>query len=400
VLGVLLAMELVGMAIGSIFLGGIADGVGRRKTIIGCLIVMTIGMFMVTQTSNIYTLGFWRILTGIGIGGMLSSITAATAEFSNARRRALCVCIMSIGYPLGALFGGLWVAPRLDIDNWRFVFYFGAVVTLTFIPIVYFLIPESIHWLARKQPAGALENINRTLTRMKKATVAALPRLNDADQKGSYRDIFGPALIITTLIVSIAYFLHIMSFYYVIKWVPRIAANDFGFSPAQAGGLLNWVNFGGATGGALLGLLTLKFHAKPLTIIVLVLSTVSVFTFGRAQADLAQLATICFACGFFINAAIVGLYSLFTEAFPTHVRAFGTGFAIGLGRGGAIVSPIIAGFLFEAALPLLTVSLILGIGPLIAGGLLLFLKLKPENMEPATVAEPDPKYQAELTTST
>lgn len=393
VLGILLSMELVGMAIGSIVLGGVADKIGRRRTILGCLVMMAVGMFMVTTTDGLVLLGFWRIVTGLGIGGLLSSITAVTAEYSNARRRALCVSIMSIGYPLGALFGGLVVAPKLGVLDWRFVFYFGGVITVLFIPLVYFLVPESVHWLARKQPAGALEQINRTLARLRHSAVSALPEIKHEHRKAGFTEIFGPALLITTLIVAIAYFLHIMAFYFIIKWVPRIIST-MGFSDASAGGVLNWVNVGGATGGAILGLLTMRLGVKPLTIAVLVLSTVAVIVFGRTPPDLFKLSMICMACGFFINAGIVGLYAIFAEAYPTHVRAFGTGFAIGVGRGGSLLAPVVAGFLFQAQLELQTVATIMSLGPLLAGAILCFLKLRPEGAEPVRVEQ-----QADLRTS-
>src|SRR5215510_4641470 len=165
-LGIVLSMELIGMAIGSITLGGVSDKVGRRPTTLGCLVVMASGMFMATTATSPVTLSVWRVVTGLGIGGMLASMNAVSAEFSNNKNRHMSVSMMSIGYPLGVVFGGMVAARLLRTQDWRSVFYFGATVTATLIPIVFFLVPESVHWLARKQPAGALEQINRTLARM------------------------------------------------------------------------------------------------------------------------------------------------------------------------------------------------------------------------------------------
>jgi MFS family permease len=142
------------------------------------------------------------------------------------------------------------------------------------------------------------------------------------------------------------------------------------------------VNVGGATGGAVIGLLTQRFSVKALTIGVMVMSTVMVAIFGRTGPDLFQLSMISCAAGFFTNGAIVGMYAIFARAFPTHVRAFGTGFAIGLGRGGSVLAPIIAGFLFTWGFGLPEVALAMAFGSLAAAGALLFLKLKPEQQEP------------------
>jgi len=374
-LGIVLSMELIGMAIGSIILGGVADKIGRRPTIIGCLIVMASGMLMATTVKGLIDLSIWRIVTGLGIGGMLAAINAVAAEFSNNRRRHLSVSLMSIGYPIGAVVGGLVAAWLLRGNDWRAVFYFGAGVTAALIPVVFFAVPESVHWLARKQPAGALEKINRALARMGHAAASALPVMSADVRARSVGDIFAPQLLVSTLLVTLAYFFHITTFYFILKWVPKIVV-DMGFVASSAAGVLVWTNVGGAIGGGIFGLLTQRYDVKALTIGVLVLSTVMVSAFGMSPPDLQRLSLICAVAGFFSNAGVVGLYAIIAQVFPTHVRASGTGFAIGVGRGGSVLAPIIAGLLFEAGFSLLTVSLTLALGSTVAAGMLLMLKLE------------------------
>src|SRR5688572_7073489 len=213
-LGIVLSMELIGMALGSVFLGGVADKIGRRPTILGCLVVMAVGMAMVPTVRGLVDLSIWRVVTGLGIGGMLAAINAVAAEFSNERRRALSVSLMSIGYPVGAVLGGLVVRQLLQVNSdWRPIFYFGATVTALLIPIVYFIVPESVHWLARAQPAGALDRINRALRRMGHATVSALPEIAASARSRSIAEIFQPGLVAVTTIVTLAYFFHITTFY-------------------------------------------------------------------------------------------------------------------------------------------------------------------------------------------
>jgi MFS transporter, AAHS family, vanillate permease len=379
-LGIVLSMDLIGMAIGSIFLGGVADRIGRRPTTLGCLVVMTIGMFMATRAQGIIDLSAWRVLTGLGIGGVLASINAIAAEFSNAKRKNLSVSIMAIGYPLGGILGGNVVESLLTTHDWRSVFYFGAAVTAAFIPLVLIFVPESVHWLTRKQPQGALEKINKTLARMGHGPITALPQIPAETRRRSIGDIFSPMLLATTIIVTAAYFFHIMTFYFVLKWVPKIVVN-MGFAASAGAHVVKWVNIGGACGGATLGLLGLRFPMKPLTIIVMILSMVTVMNFGFAPHDLDKLSWACAAAGFCTNAAIVGMYSIFAQAFPTHVRAFGTGFAIGLGRGGSVLAPIVAGYLFQDGYSLQTVATIMSFAALLAAGVLSLLKLKPEQPE-------------------
>ena len=375
-LGIVLSMDLIGMAIGSVVLGGLADRIGRRPTMLGCLVVMTAGMYLAAQVHGVYDLCVWRVITGLGIGGMLATINAVAAEYSSLKQRNLCVSLMAIGYPIGAVLGGLVVAQLLKGHDWRVVFQFGAIITAVFIPLVLAFVPESVSWLCQKQPRRALERINAALTRMGHATVGALPALAAPALRRSVADILKPGLIATTLLITVVYFLHIMTFYYILKWVPKIVV-DMGFAPASAAGVLVWTNVGGATGGAVLGLLTRRFSLKALTIAVLLVSTLMVNVFGHGQANLQQLALICAVTGFFTNAGVVGLYAVFAQVFPTHVRATGTGFAIGFGRGGSALAPIVAGFLFKAGYSLQAVSLLISAGSLVAAGLLMLLRTRP-----------------------
>jgi benzoate transport len=380
-LGIVLSMELIGMALGSIVLGAVADSIGRRPTMLGCLLLMTLGMFMVTTVKTIPELEVWRFTTGLGIGGLLAASNAVAAEFANLRRRNLCVSLMAIGYPLGAVSGGLIVAMLLRAHDWRSVFYFGASITAAFIPLV-LLMPESVHWLAQKQPAGSLERINRALKRMGHAVIDALPTIPVEVRKVSAGDIFAPGLIMTTVLCTVAYFFHIMTFYFMLKWVPKIVV-DMHFPASAAAGVLVWANVGGALGGTVVGLITQRVGLKQVTIGAMLLSSAMVILFGRSAPDLNELSLLCAAAGFFTNGVIIGLYAIFAQAFPTHVRAGGTGFAIGIGRGGSVLAPITAGFLFKWGYPLPTVAIYMAMGSLIAAGVLALLKVKPD--QPASI---------------
>jgi len=106
ILGWVLSMELLGMAAGSLLLGGVADKIGRRPTILGCLVAMAAGMFGAAYAHSVSGLLPWRLLTGLGIGGTLAAINAAAAELSNRRYRSFAMALMVIGYPIGGVIGG------------------------------------------------------------------------------------------------------------------------------------------------------------------------------------------------------------------------------------------------------------------------------------------------------
>ena len=374
-LGWVLSMELVGMAMGSVLLGGVADKIGRRPTILGCLVAMSVGMFGASLAGGVPTLLVWRLLTGLGIGGMLASINAAAAELSSERRRSLAVSLMVIGYPLGGVIGGMIVQRLLSGGTWHDVFIFGGWVTAAFIPIVWFLLPESVAFLDRRRRPGALEAINRILTRFDHEPMAALTPDTVESARRSVTDIFKPGLILATVLIALGYFAHATSFYFIIKWVPKLVV-DMGFQPRAAAGVLTWANVGGAAGVVIFGLIATRVSLKALTLVALLGSSAMVIWFGRGSHDLASLAATVAIAGVFTNSAIGGYYMLFAKVFPTHVRATGTGFAVGVGRGGAVLAPIAAGYLFQAGFGMQAVATMMAMGSLLSAAALLALKVR------------------------
>ncbi len=364
-LGFVLSMELIGMAIGSVVLGQVADKVGRRPTILGCLAVMSVGMLAAAWASNVQILSVVRFLTGLGIGGMLAATNAMVAEWSNRKHRSLAVVLMATGYPLGAIIGGSVASMLLATHTWRSVFYFGATVTAVFIPLALIILPESISYLTTKRPKNALARINKTLGRLGHAAVEQLPDLlQGSEPKQGFISLFQPQLLRITVLLTIAYFAHIMTFYYILKWIPKIVV-DMGFQPSLAGSVLVWANVGGASGALVFGILTQKFDVNKLVVAALIVAAGLVTLFGYSNKDLSQLSLFAGAAGFFTNAGIVGMYAMFAHSFSTEVRASGTGFVIGIGRGGAALGPIVAGFLFNAGYSLPMVSMAMASGSIV-----------------------------------
>lgn len=372
-LGLVLSMELVGMAVGSMLLGGLADRIGRRATILGCLVAMAIGMFGASTADGVVTLSLWRVATGLGIGGMLAATNAAVAEVANAERRNFAVVLMAGGYPLGSIIGGTIASGLLAHHGWQAIFVFGGIATIAFIPIVWLFAPESIAFVMERRPVDALARVNRTLARMGHASVEALPAPAEKAARVRPTALFSPALAALTILLTTAYLAHIMTFYFILKWIPKIVV-DMGFAPPLAGAVLVWASVGGASGSLAFGLLTTRLKLLPLTIGAMAASLALVILFGRGQADLATLSLVAAVAGFATNAGVVGLYALVAASFPTGLRATATGFVIGVGRGGSALAPALAGLLFKFGYGLQTVAVIMAMGSLVAACALLALR--------------------------
>ena len=363
-LGVILSFELFGMAIGSILLGNVADRIGRRPTIFGCLIAMGLGMALVPLSEAIWHIAILRVFTGLGVGGMLAATNAIVSEVTNDRRRSLCIAILVVGYPMGAILGGSLSARLLELGDWRLVFLVGAAAAAILLPLTAAFVPESIGYIAHRGGVGAVARVNAILERFGKPATAGLA-MEDNAPPGRMRDLFSPALRWITVLLALGYFTHIISFYFILKWFPKIIV-DMGFTQPEAVGVLVWANVGGACGVIALGLLSSYLNIRTLTLATLLGSTLSLALFGQSAANLPTLTLLAALAGFFTNAAIGGFYSLFGHNFPVSSRAGGTGFAIGIGRGGAIISPILAGALFLENVDLSVVAVVMGTGSLIA----------------------------------
>ena len=178
----------------------------------------------------------------------------------------------------------------------------------------------------------------------------------------------------TTILVTAAYFLHVITLYYLLKWTPKIVV-DMGFAPFLAAEALTWASLGGALGCVFFGILSLRFSLKSLTIFTFVMAWVFTAIYGRSPEELDSIKFYVAMAGFFTNAGIVGMYAILAQVFPTHARASGTGFVVGIGRGGSVLSPIMAGYLLESGMELPGVSIIMGGGSVIAAVVLLWLKM-------------------------
>ncbi|MDG2523014.1 MFS transporter [Caulobacter segnis] len=373
-LGVVLSMELIGMAVGSVLLGGLSDRLGRRPVILACLLVMASGMLLAALSGDVLMLAITRLYTGLGIGGMLAATSAMVAEYSNDRRRDLNVMLNIAGYSAGAIIGGLIASTLLAATgDWRAVFLLGAGMTAALIPFAWFWLPESIEFLIARRPSNALVRVNRTLARLKIEPATELPAPSGPVQKASFTALFSPAYRRVTILLTLAYFAQILSFYYLQKWTAKLVV-DMGFDAATAARVLVCVSVGGLLGAVILGLIAQRAPLKPIVIGSMLIAFASITVFGMGHSEIGVLAVIVAIAGFFTNGGVVGMYPIMARTFPAALRAGGTGFVIGVGRGGSAVGPILAGGLFSAGAGTPLVSMVMGGGAVAAA---LFIALLP-----------------------
>ena len=347
-LGVLFSAGLIGMAIGSLFVAPVADRRGRQPVIVLCLVVVSAGMLMSAMARSYIELAALRAITGVGIGGMLASVGVITSEFSSQKWRSTAIALQATGYPIGATLGGLMAAWLLTHYGWRSVFVFGGLTTALMLPIVLWRLPESVDFLLGRRPVHALEKLNRLMVLMGHAPLAQLPApvAGDAVQGNTVAALFKNGLARPTLMLWAGFFLLMFSVYFSLSWTPKLLVQA-GLSAQQGvtGGVL--LNLGGIAGGSLFGLLAVRAKLRNLAIGSLLLNALFTALFGLASTSLAWAFVAAVGVGIFLFASMAGLYGLVPATYPAQVRATGMGWAIGIGRIGAIVAPTMAGLLLD-----------------------------------------------------
>ncbi|MFW2851963.1 MFS transporter [Sphingomonas sp. TX0543] len=356
-LGAAISAGLVGMTIGSLLLAPAGDRLGRRPLVLFCVAIMGAGMMLTATATTVTMLCVWRVVTGIGIGGMLAAINAVVAEFSNERRRDFAIALMTVGYPIGGLVGG-FASAALVADGWQAIFIAGGALTLIMLPVVWLAMPESIALLEQRGRPGDRDLAERLMRRLghepsrEVVTPKPVARLATIE-------LFAARHRALTLCLIVSYFLHIVTFYFFSGWLPKLMT-DLGFATPDAIRTSAIMSIGGVIGGSLLGWSAPRFGLGRLVPLVMVGTTITMATFAQLST-LAALQIAAFATGTCVFAGIVGLYALLARGFPPDLRVTGTGVVVGFGRGGAIVGPVIGGFLLQSGVSLGTCITVVGL---------------------------------------
>ncbi len=388
-LGLLLSAGLVGMAVGSMLVAPWADRVGRRPIILGCLAVASAAMLLSSVSQSAAQLGVLRVITGIGIGGILASSNVIAAEYASDRWRGLAVSLNSTGYAMGATLGGLFAAVLIGDHGWRSVFLVGGIATALSIPLVWARLPESLDFLLTRQPARALERINALAARLGLPTLGQLPEraASTGGVVAGYRSLLGPRLRRATVLLWVAFFCVMAGFYFVTSWTPTLLV-EAGLSTAQgitAGTLLN---FGGMAGAALLGLLAARFALRNVLIGYLIATAVLLAVFIASTSALGVAFALGVVIGLFVNGCVAGLYALTPTVYDPAVRTTGVGTALAVGRAGAILAPAAAGALLDLGWS--PQQLYLAAGVIFVGTAAALTLLRTQAQAPAPEPEPEP----------
>ncbi|MEH6610474.1 MAG: MFS transporter [Halioglobus sp.] len=374
-LGLVFSVALGGMMVGAMFVAPFSDVIGRRKMVLMCVVVVGISMIATGFSTTLWQLIITRLVTGLGVGGLLASLATITAEYTPAKYRSLSVVAITAGYPLGATLGSFVAVPLLEGYGWQSVFLAGGCATLAMVVVAWFCLPESIQFLVHRRPAGALETLNKILVRLKATPLEQMPeeKQSGTQAKANVLSLLTPDRRARTIQLWLTFFFCFITLYFLMSWLPKLVVLA-GLSESE--GVYGAAAF---NGGAVLGILTLGWlasHIKLSLLISIFLTTTAVcmLLFGFAAEHLPMLASLA-VIGFFLQGGFTGLYAVAAKVYPVEVRTTGVGWAIGIGRFGAVVGPFAGGIMIAQGISMGDNFLVFAIPALVAGLLAWHLKV-------------------------
>ena len=313
---------LAGMAIGGLLLAPLADRLGRRPVLFAALLLMGVSMLASAYAVDLLWLTVARLFVGIGIGTLLASLSALSAGFAPERYRNMAVGLPQAGYPVGAMIAGFVTAWALPIYGWQAIFLAAGGLTLVLLPVCYLLLPE--------------------------APEAASP------VRYSIVQAIGGGRSWTSLRLWVCTIGGFMALYFIASWITKLAIQA-GLPHTQAIIASACYNGGAVVGTVLISLATLRFDIRRALAVLLVLAAGLFLVFGAVPLSVGGVLLVSFAIGVTLQGGVNAIYPVTAGAYPPEARATGLGWAMGIGRLGAVMGPILGGWGLSQGLPLVGV---------------------------------------------
>jgi MFS transporter, AAHS family, 4-hydroxybenzoate transporter len=344
-LGPVFSAGLFGLMIGALLFGPLADRIGRKKIIIFSTLAFGIGALVTAFVADVNSLLAIRFLTGLGLGGAMPNTIALTSEFSPHRRRATMVMAMFCGFSLGAALGGFLAAGLIPHFGWRSVFVVGGLAPLLLVPMLALKLPESVRFLALTGRADA--RVAQLLAFINpKAVFAPATRfvVHEPELVGiPVLHLFRAGRTLVTLLLWVVFFMSLLDLYFLSNWLPTVL-NDLGASVSEAAAIGSMLQVGGVVATFALGNIIDRFSFRALALLYFI-AVFAVGAIGQVGHSVALVTTAIFVAGFCIVGGQIAANALAAGFYPTSVRASGIGWALGIGRVGSIVGPLVGGAL-------------------------------------------------------
>lgn len=347
-IGSLISAGLLGMTAGSLLLGPFADKFGRRPILIISTALSALGMLMTYFATSLELIAFSRVVTGLGVGGILPCTNVIVSEYANKKWRGLAIAIYASGFGVGAMLGGMVAVSLQTQYGWRAVFLTGAMMTAFALVALLAWLPESVDYLSNKRPQNARLRLNQIAQKMGLSGDWMLPENTVVKkQKVSVLRLFERGNIRTTILIWLAFVSVMASFYFISSWTPTLL-EEAGMAKEKSQTIGMGISIGGTIGSLIFGFLVSRWEAYKVLIIFTILSALAVCAFIPATSTLSLALMIAILLGALVNGCIAGLYTINPTLYAADFRSTGVSMAIGVGRIGSMISPWAVGLLLDS----------------------------------------------------
>ncbi|QBQ16241.1 MFS transporter [Acinetobacter haemolyticus] len=348
--GMLASTALCGMMFGAMLFGALADKIGRKNVILICVTFFSGFTFLGAFASNPFEFGILRFLAGLGIGGVMPNLVALTSEYAPKRIRSTLVGTMFSGYAIGGILSALIGSYLVESQGWQIMFLIAGI-PLLLLPVMWKFLPESLTFLVKTGKTEQAQSIVQKISPQQAISSNTRLTLNEENipTGSSVKGLFQQGRAFNTLMFWVLFFMCLLMVYALSSWLPKLMLAA-GYSLGKSILFLFALNVGAMIGSIGGGILSDKFHLKPVIMGMLMAGVVALIGLGFNSPAYVLYGLVTVAGAATIGTSIL-LYSYVAQYYPLSVRSTGIGCASGVGRIGAIVGPILTGMLLTLNLP-------------------------------------------------
>jgi AAHS family 4-hydroxybenzoate transporter-like MFS transporter len=342
------AWALIGFMTASMIMGPVADRWGRKWPVVVSTLIFAIFATLTGRATSFNEIVIFRALTGLGLGGAMPNVVALTSEYAPKRLQRVFVSTLFFGMPLGALLGGLAASAMIPAWGWRSVFYLGGILPLLVTLVLIKALPESVKYLAVR--SGDSRKIAAIMARVAPG-LAEVPASSliapDSRSKGlPVKYLFAEGRAFGTILLWVPFFMNLLMIYFIVSWLPALLRQAG--MPVSAGvKAISMFSLAGIIGSLAQGRLMNRYGAYVVMVTEFLLSTLLIGSLAFAAGSLSFIMAVTFVLGFTIQGAQGGLNALAAGFYPTAMRSTGVGWALGIGRIGSIVGPVLGGIMLS-----------------------------------------------------
>ncbi len=374
-LGPIFSAGLIGAAIGALIFGPLADQFGRKRFLVLATLIFGIFTVLTAYCPNFKTMLACRFATGLGLGGALPCFVAIASEFAPVRNRAAVVTLTWAAFPLGGMLGGFLNATLIEQYGWQAIFYIGGIAPLIVALLIAGLLPNSLR--QEYGTAAGQRRIAILVERMFGQPVSPGTTFYSSEPAPSgqpVRQLFADGRAIGTLVLWVPFFMAFGCLTVVVLWTPTLLTT-YGIAPAATAKVVACNGLGAAIGMAVAGTLMQKFGVIRTLVPSFVLGALVTIALGQEAHSVPLAALFTGLVGLFVGLGAAGAVALAALVYPDALRSTGTGWAMGVGRIGQAVAPLIAGAMLARHWNVPDIMLVIGLAPAIAALFIIILRL-------------------------